>query len=167
MSRLRILKSLAVACVVVAAPVAIASAQKYGVTVKAEKNFDAAAVKNYTWTKGRPSPDNGIDEQIMAAVDKELAKLNVMPASAGRPDVLVTYYSVSRTDVDIKAKPDEKGLRPERTVGSLVVAMLDPASRKPLLQLRIDRPIERTNVEQSINTLVPELFSKYPGRESK
>jgi hypothetical protein len=167
MSRSRILKSLAVACVVVATLGATASAQKYGVTVKAEKNFDAAAVKTYTWTKGRPSPDSGIDGQIMAAVDKELARVGVTPAPAGKPDVLITYYSVSRTDVDIKAKPDDKGLRPERTVGSLVVAMLDPASRKPLLQLRIDKPIDRTNVEQSINTLVPELFTKYPGRESK
>ena len=81
--------------------------------------------------------------------------------------MLVTYYSVSRTDVDVKAKPDEKGLRPERTVGSLVVALLDPASRKPVVQLRIDRPVDRSDIEGSINALVPELFTKYPTRDAK
>jgi len=117
-----------------------AQVQKYGVTTEVAKNFDATAVKTYAWTPGRPSTDKGIDGQIIAAVDRELATVGLKPATAGTPDVFVTYYSVSRTDVDVKAKPDEKGLRPEHTVGSLVVAMLDPASRKPVLQLRVDPP---------------------------
>ena len=144
-----------------------AQVQKYGVTTEVAKNFDATAVKTYAWTPGRPSTDKGIDGQIVAAVDRELATVGLKPATAGTPDVFVTYYSVSRTDVDVKAKPDEKGLRPERTVGSLVVALLDPASRKPAVQLRIDKPIERTDIEGSINTLVPELFTKYPGKDAK
>jgi hypothetical protein len=67
----------------------------------------------------------------------------------------------------VKAKPDEKGMRPERTVGSLVVAMLDPASRKPVVQLRVDRPVDRADIEGSVNTLVGELFTKYPTRDAK
>jgi len=144
-----------------------AQVQKYGVTTEVAKNFDATAVKTYAWTPGRPSTDKGIDGQIIAAVDRELATVGLKPATAGTPDVFVTYYSVSRTDVDVKAKPDEKGLRPERTVGSLVVALLDPASRKPVVQLRIDRPVERSDIEGSVNTLVTELFTKYPTRDAK
>ena len=144
-----------------------AQVQKYGVTTEVAKNFDATAVKTYAWTPGRPSTDKGIDGQIVAAVDRELATVGLKPATAGTPDVFVTYYSVSRTDVDVKAKPDEKGLRPEHTVGSLVVAMLDPASRKPVLQLRVDRPVDRADIEGSVNTLVGELFTKYPARDAK
>jgi len=144
-----------------------AQVQKYGVTTEVAKNFDATAVKTYAWTPGRPSTDKGIDGQIVAAVDRELATVGLKPATAGTPDVFVTYYSVSRTDVDVKAKPDEKGLRPEHTVGSLVVAMLDPASRKPVLQLRVDRPVDRADIEGSVNTLVGELFTKYPARDGK
>jgi len=140
---------------------------KYGTTATVAKNFNPATVKTYTWTPGRPSTDKTIDAQIMAAVDKELAAVGLQPNAAGPGDVLVTYYSISRTDVDVKAKPDEKGLRPEHTVGSLVVALLDPASRKPVVQLRIDKPVDRADIEGSINTLVPELFTKYPGREAK
>jgi|KBSMisStandDraft_5_1062788.scaffolds.fasta_scaffold203323_2 hypothetical protein len=169
MNRLGLLKPAAVACAAVLAltTTSWAQAQKYGVTATVVKNFDATAVKTYTWTPGRPSTDKGIDGQIIAAVDRELAAVGLKPAAAGAPDVFVTYYSVSRTDVDVKAKPDEKGLRPERTVGSLVVALLDPASRKPVVQLRIDRPVERSDIEGSVNTLVTELFTKYPTRDAK
>jgi len=169
MNRLGLLKPAAVACAAVLAltTTSWAQAQKYGVTATVVKNFDATAVKTYTWTPGRPSTDKGIDGQIIAAVDRELASVGLKPAAAGAPDVFVTYYSVSRTDVDVKAKPDEKGLRPERTVGSLVVALLDPASRKPVVQLRIDRPVERSDIEGSVNTLVTELFTKYPTRDAK
>ena len=116
---------------------------------------------------GDRASDIGTAGERMAAVDKELATVGLQPSSSGPGDVLVTYYSISRTDVDVKAKPDEKGLRPEHTVGSLVVALLDPASRKPAVQLRIDKPIERADIEGSINTLVPELFTKYPGKDAK
>jgi len=168
MNRLGLFKPAVFACAAALALTTISWAQqKYGATATVAKNFDASAVKTYTWTPGRPSTDKAIDGQIIAAVDRELATVGLKPGTAGTPDVLVTYYSVSRTDVDVKAKPDEKGLRPERTVGSLVVAMLDPASRKPVVQLRIDRPVERSDVEGSVNALVSELFTKYPTRTAK
>lgn len=168
MIRPGLFKPAAVACAAVLALTTTSWAQqKYGVTATVVKNFDAAAVKTYTWTPGRPSTDKGIDGQIIAAVDRELASVGLKPGAAGTPDVFVTYYSVSRTDVDVKAKPDEKGLRPERTVGSLIVALLDPASRKTVVQLRIDRPVDRADIEGSVNTLVGELFTKYPTRDAK
>jgi len=168
MIRLGLFKPAVFACAAALALTTTAWAQqKYGVTATVAKNFDAAAVKTYTWTPGRPSTDKEIDGQIVAAVDRELATVGLKPATAGTPDVFVTYYSVSRTDVDVKAKPDEKGVRPERTVGSLVVAMLDPSSRKPVVQLRIDRPVDRSDIGGSVNSLVGELFTKYPTRTAK
>jgi uncharacterized protein DUF4136 len=160
-------RTFALVSTIAASLVTGAAAQKYGATAKVEKNVDVAAMKTYKWTPGRPSTDKAIDGLIIAAVDRQLEGVGMKAATAGEPDVLATYYSVTRTDVDIKAKPDEKGLRPERTVGSLVVALLDPSSRKPLVQLRIDQPVDRNNVESSVTTLVDDLFAVYPTKAAK
>src|SRR5262245_9309504 len=105
------------------------AAQKYGVTVEAQKTVNYAAFKTYTWTTGRPSPDKTVDDHIKTAVDRELSALGLTKAPAGA-DVLVSYSSVRRTDVDVNAKPDAKGSRPTHSVGTLVVGLLDPHSRK-------------------------------------
>src|SRR5690349_21018494 len=108
---------------------AAAQMPKYGVTVKAEKNVDFAKFKTYTWTKGQPSHSKEIDADVIAAVDRELAGLGMTKAASGTGDVLVTYYSLSRTDVDLKAKPDATGVLPQYSVGTLVVGLLDPPTR--------------------------------------
>src|SRR5512138_3250352 len=108
------MKRLLAGTVLIAAFVVSGSAQapKYGVTVTPEKGVDYSKFKTYAWTKGQPANTQAIDAQIVAAVDRELAALG-MTKAASNPDVLVTYYSVSRTDVDVKAKPDATGKRPE------------------------------------------------------
>jgi len=155
--------------VLIAFTVALAG-QKYGVKVEAEKNVDYAKFKTYTWTQGQPSADKAIEGQIIAAVDRELGALGMTKASSGAGDVLVATYSVTRTDVNLKAKPDAKGLQPEISVGTLMVALLEPGSRKRLLRLRIDKSIdgvERSQSEGVINAAVTELFQQYPTRAKK
>jgi len=148
---------------------AAGQAPKYGVTVNAEKNVDFAALKTYTWTKGQPSAVKTIDAQIMAAVDRELGALGMTKAASGKGDVMVAYYSLTRTDVDLKAKPDAKGALPQYSVGTLMVALLNPADRHRLLRLRVDKPIdtEPAKLEEAINSAVKALFEKYPTRSGK
>jgi hypothetical protein len=143
-----------------------AQSMKYGVTVTTEKNVDYAKFKTYTWTKGQPSAVKSIDTQIVAAVDRELAALGMTKATTGKGDVLLAYYSLTRTDVDHKAKADSNGMRPQYSVGTLVVALLDPADRRRLLRLRADKPIntQPAELEMAINAAVKELFEKYPTR---
>ena len=45
--------------------------------------------------------------------------------------------------------------------------MLDPKSKKQLLQMRLDKPIDTdpAQAEAIINTAVAELFEKYPTRK--
>jgi len=150
-------------CAVVAVGVA-GQNPKYGVTVTAEKNVDFTKFKTYTWTAGQPSFDKMIDARVIAAVDRELSALGMTKATSGPGDVLATYYSLSRTDVDTKAKADSKGVRPEQSVGTLVVALLDPADRRRLLRLRVDKPIdtEPAKLGAAIDSAVAELFQKYP-----
>lgn len=152
-----------------AAPVA-AQMPKYGVSVTADKNTDYSKFKTYTWTRSQPSEIKTVDAQITAAVDRELAALGMTKAASGTGDVLVTYGALTRTDVDVKAKPDAKGALPMYKVGTLVVWLQDPKTRTRLLQLRTDKPVDTTDdakVEAAINAAVKELFEQYPTRTAK
>ena len=144
----------------------LAQSKKYGVTASAEKNVDFTKFKTYSWSEGRPSADKTINAQIMAAVDKELAALGLTKVTA-TPDVRVSYFSMTRTDVDVKAKPDASGLRPQYQVGTLVVALLNPTTLQPLLRLRADKPIEggADAVGTAINEVAVEMFEIYPTRK--
>jgi hypothetical protein len=141
---------------------------KYGVTVTAEKGVDFSKFTTYTWTTGQPSAVQAIDAQIIAAVDHELAALGMTKAASGPGDVLTAYYSLTRTDVDLKAKA-KQGSRPEYSVGTLMVALLDPSSRQRLLRLRVDKPIDTdpAGLEAAIHSAVADLFAKYPTRTAK
>jgi hypothetical protein len=164
------MKRLIASGVLCAAIVSVLSGQtpmpKYGVTVEAEKKVNFAAFKSYSWTRGQPSPDRTVDAQIVAAVDRELGRLGMTKAASGTGDVLATYFSLTRTDVDLRGKPDEKGLRPQYSVGTLSVALLEPESRRRLLRMRLDTPIdtEPAKLEAAINSGVAEMFEKYPTR---
>jgi hypothetical protein len=155
-------------CVCVGA-VAFAQMPKYGVKVMQEKGVDYAKFKTYTWTQGQPSQDKKIDAAIVSAVDREMAGLGMTKAASGTGDVFVTYYSLSRTDVNLKAKPDAQGSLPHYSVGTLVVGLLDTGTRKRLLRLRVDKPIEteQAKLEATINEAVAALYAQYPTRTKK
>jgi hypothetical protein len=161
---------LIVTCIVAAAVAGVAAQNpKYGVTVTAEKDVDFARFRTYSWMPGQPSAIKAIDTQIVAAVDRELAALKMTKAASGPGDVVVSYFSLTRSDVDLKAKPDALGARPGYAVGTLSVVMLDPPSRRRLLQLRVDQPIDTQpeQLEATINAAVAEMFAKYPTRPAK
>ena len=159
--------SLVVLSALLSGATVVVSAQKYGVTVTAEKNVDFTKFKTYAWTPGLPSPDKTVDGHIVAAVDRELGSLGLTKAS-GNPDVLVTYYSTRRVDVDVNAKPDASGKRPERAVGTLIVGLVEPEKRKQVLRLRTDKPVDlESDAGAVIDAIVAELFTKYPTRTKK
>jgi hypothetical protein len=139
---------------------------KYGVTVTADKNVDFAAFKTYSWTVGQPSAVKAIDSRVVAAVDRELGALGMTKATSGSGDVLATYYSLSRTDANVNAKPDAQGQLPQYRVGTLVVALLNPTDRHRMLRLRVDQPIEiePAKLEATIDNAVAAMFARYPTR---
>jgi hypothetical protein len=155
-------------CALVAATLE-AQTPKYGVVVEVEdKKADFASFKTYAWQRGQASFDKAIDTQIVAAVDDELAKLGMKKITTGA-DVLVTYASTNRTDVDLKGKPDASGVRPNYAVGTLVVALLDGKSRNRLLRMRVDQPVDAApdKLEATIKTVVAEMFQRYPTRQKR
>ena len=135
-----------------------------------DKGVDYAKFKTYSWTEGWASPDKAVDRQVKAAVDRELGTLGLTPRPRGPGDVLVAYYAVRRTDVDVKAKATPPGgADPELPVGTLEVVLLDPASRRRLLTLRTDKPVDMapSKREAVINEAIAELMSHYPTRTKK
>ena len=161
-----------IAGLVLGAAVMASAAQmpKYGVTVTVDKKVDFAKFKTYSWTKGQPSALKQVDAEIMAAVDHELAGVGMTKAVTGSGDVMVAYYSLTRTDVDVNGKEDASGKRPENQVGTLMVAFLDPASRARLVRMRIDKPIteaDSAKLKPEIDEAVSEIFAKYPTRTEK
>ncbi len=126
---------------------------KYGVKVTVEKNVDFSRLKTYSWTPSQPAPVKAVDDRIVGDVDRELSGLGLAKSESGTGDVLVTYSA----------------LRPEGAVGTLVVGFLDPHTRKRLLQLRADKPLETdaAGLDAAIDRLVAELFEQYPTRTAR
>jgi hypothetical protein len=137
---------------------------KYRVKVQADKHTDFSKVRTYSWMGGHPASIAALDAAIVAAIERELSGLGMRQVRSGGGDVVVTYASVTRTDVNTKAKPISKDYRPEYAVGTLVVSLLDPASLRPLLQLRVDRPVDRAELDATIGGTIQELFTFFPTR---
>src|SRR3954464_7810525 len=98
-----------------------AQTPKYGVTVKADDKTDFATLKSYTWEHGWQTYDKRVHQGILAAVDRELAAAGLMKKASGPADLLVTYASLRRIDVDFDAKPTGgAGTHPQYDVGTLV-----------------------------------------------
>ena len=163
------MKRVVVASLLAVLAAASLSAQmpKYGVTVKADDKTDFSKLKTYTWEHGWQATDKTVHEQIMAAIDRELGTVGLAKKPSGPADVLVTYASLRRIDVDLNSKPTAgEGTRRQYDVGSLVVLLLEPQTRKELFRARVDQPIEADaeKVKPIIDAAVKEMFAKYPGR---
>ena len=137
---------------------------KYRVKVQADKRIDFSTLRTYSWMAGHPASIAAVDAQIVASIERQLGALGMRQVAPGAADVVVTYASVTRTDVNTKSKPVEKDYRPEYAVGTLVVSLLDPETLKPLLQLRVDRPVDRPGFDATIDGTIEEMFRYFPTR---
>jgi hypothetical protein len=159
----------AVLAAAVAAPL-VAQTPKYGVSATSAKGTDFSKFKTYQWEHGWQSPDKDVNNWILAAVDREMAAVGLEKKPGGTTDLLVTYASLRRIDVDLSSKPtDGEAGRRQYDVGSLVVLLLEPGSRKELFRARVDQPIntDRDKVQGIIDTAVTEMFQKYPTKAKK
>ena len=146
-----------------------ASAQKktpYGVTADVANAPALLKATTYAFTPGQPSYDKTVDQAIITAIDREMSVRGVKKVASGPSDVVVTYLSVRRTDVDLKSTPSAKdGTLREYAVGTLVVSISDPVDRqKKLFNGRIDKPLDLdpATYEATINAAVAAIFEKYP-----
>ena len=147
--------------------VAVAPSSKYHVTVAADKDVDFSALHTYAWTPGWGTLNPRLDEQIVTAIDRELSALGLTRHVTGPADVLVTYGTVRRTNVDVHAKRSgTPRVYPEYPVGTLVVVTMDPFSRRELFRARATMPvdIDSAQLAAAIDTIVAQVFARYPTR---
>src|SRR3954471_24302521 len=98
---------LAIAALLAASSMSLAAIHytpKYRVTVTKDKSTNYSAFRTYAWIDTHPSSLAKVDAEIRRAVEHELATLGL--SRAEQPQVLATYASLTRTDVDVKARPD-------------------------------------------------------------
>ena len=150
---------------VCAAPGAFAQT-KYGVTIEESNAPVLSKASTYSFVPGQPAYDKAIDQLIIDAIDRELTARGVKKVTSGPSDIVVTYLSVRRTDVDLKSKPSSAdGTLREYPVGTLVVLVTDPVDRqKRLFAARSDKPLDLNpaTYEATVKTVTASIFEKYP-----
>jgi len=152
---------------VVLSMVAVAPSSKYHVTVTADKDIDFEALHTYAWTPGWGTFNPSLDTHIVAAIDRELSSLGLTRHVSGPADVLVTYGTVQRTNVDVHAKrTGTPRVYPEYPVGTLVVVMRDPFNRRELFRARATMPVDMDTAQLGveIDAIVAQMFAHYPTR---
>ena len=153
------------ALLVTAAGAAAASDAKYGVSVKVDKHFDFSKPKTYCWTVGWPAYDKATDEQIVAAVDRELAARGLMKLTGEPCDLIAKYGSLQRTDVDLDSEQfPGTGARGVYAVGTLFIVLREPRSRREMFRARVAAPLESEPSKRAmqINTAIARIFKRYP-----
>jgi hypothetical protein len=141
----------------------------YRVKVTVDKHTDFSALHTYAWTRGFASLDPELDAFIVAAIDRELASAGLIRQETEPADVVVSYGTVRRSDIDVSAKRDrDSGVYPEYSTGTFVVLIREAYSRRELLRARAEVPIDVdiTQLEEQIDTIIARIFSHYPTRVS-
>ena len=156
--------ALILTCGLLGASYAGVAAQPYGVTVTASQPAQLSKARTYQWTEKLPALDKAANDLIVAAVDRELSKRGLTKVTSGRSDTIVSYASVTRTDVDLKSTPAKDGSLREFRVGSIVLDLRDGAGSQSLFRVRMDKPLEsdKAKLEATINAAIAEMFEKYP-----
>ena len=155
-----------VGVLLLAASAAAAHMPKYGVKSKADSSTNFTALTTYQWEPGWDAW-NPSHPLILAAVERELAAIGFRQVDSGPSDVLVTYQSLRRNDIDLNSKMrTADGMRPSYPVVSIVVRILDSGTHKELFHSRIDTPIAPNEPMLSAQILnsVARLFARYPTR---
>jgi hypothetical protein len=141
----------------------------YRVKVTVDKHTDFSALHTYAWTRGFASLDPELDAFIVAAIDRELASAGLIRQETEPADVVVSYGTVRRSDIDVSAKRDRtSGVYPEYSTGTFVVLIREAYSRRELLRARAEVPIDvdTTKLEEQIDAIIARIFSHYPTRVS-
>ena len=143
---------------------AVSGQAKFEARVNTVQPAELAKARTYQWSTTLPAFDKKANDLIVAAVDRQLGVRGLTRAPAGKSDLIVTYASATRTDVDVKGKPAKDGSLPEFNVGMLMVEVRDAPKGQLLFRARMNAPIESdpASLETMINGAVAAIFEKYP-----
>ena len=140
---------------------------KYKVRASYDKATDFSRLRTYVWEPGWASYDRTVDAEVAEAVERELMSLGLVRGTPEHHDVTVSYGTLRRTDVNLKAKAhDYGGLLPTYPVGTFIVLMRDPRTQRELFRGRSDTPIDPDpdKLNAIIQSQVAQIFQRYPSR---
>jgi Domain of unknown function (DUF4136) len=149
--------------------VAMAGSADHRVKVTFDKHTDFSALHTYAWTRGFASLDPEFDARIIEAIDRQLASVGLIRRDGEPADVVVSYGTVRRSDVDVRAKRDRSsGTYPEYSTGTFVLLIREASSRRELFRARAKVPIDVdiAQIEQQVDEIVARIFARYPTRVS-
>jgi hypothetical protein len=176
----RVLTLSMLACVLGAVVAACSSVQ---VESTHNPSFDFSALRTYEWLRPEAAaPDGGktFGWRVREAVETQLQKRGLTPATSGAPDVLVNYVVQRRRTQEVRGLPlshsADTELGPtgaidpyavEREEGALVLSMIDPTTHKQVWRasahIRIAAGTDPEALTRQVNDLVQRLFRAYPG----
>ena len=135
-----------------------------------DKKTNFAAIHTYSWAKGADALVPEAHKMIIAAVDKEAAAVGLKPVATGG-DVTIAYYTMTVTNVDLKAldkMTDKTAQPPTKELGKLVIVMRNPAHEQVWSAIsREYLDSDRAKIEATIQAVTGRLFATYPTRAAK
>jgi Domain of unknown function (DUF4136) len=142
---------------------------------KVESSFDKkanfSAFRTYAWNPGYNAYDPEAHKMIVAALEAEMAGLGFTKVATGA-DVTLAYYTVTGTDVDLKAldkieRDGRGGATPTKARARLVVIMRGAASNQQLWSASTREYLDqdRAKLNSTIQSVTARLFETYPGRK--
>ena len=140
-----------------------------GVKVTVDRNTNFSALHTYAWTRGLASLDPEFDTHIIEAIDRELGLVGLVRQDSEPADVVVSYGTVRRSDVDVSAKRDlASGTYPEYSTGTFVVLIRESYSRRELFRARakVQIDVDIAHIEQQTDDIIARMFAHYPARAS-
>ncbi len=169
-TRIALVILLALAC---AAPT-FAQAKKATV-VHIDKTVDFAKFHTYSLEMGQPAIVKEVDARIVADIEAELKALGLMKASSGSGDIIVTYYSVTRTDVNLATFDEQPKAGAQRKsaetykVGTLVVDVKPASKATPAWRAKVEGVLKGDPATQlrTVDQAVIGIFFVYPTRMGK
>jgi hypothetical protein len=142
---------------------------KYKISSRVDKRTDFKKLDTYAWTFVPPSEIEEIDPLIVSAIDRELRVAGFTKVEEGANQVLVRYMTVARQDVKVNTKPHGQFRRPQFSVATLVIELLDPTRDVALFRVRSDTPIagEIDDAPLLIDRVVAQMFERLPERHDR
>jgi hypothetical protein len=182
-------------------PLAVAVVQA-GMKVKVEfdKEYDFSKVRTFGWHPDGAGEvkllmrEGGDPEQIRArweptikdAVEKEMAKRGLVPATSGVPDLYLNYYFLSGPNSEAQTRGQFIGAVPpwgvpdfEMTTtslkifeqGTLILDLIDGPKRqivwRGIGEAQVDRQRTPAEREKRIRGAMAELLKKFPPKQKK
>ena len=151
---------------------AAALAQKAQV-VQQDKAIDVTKFRTFSYEVGHPAILKKVDERIIAGIEAQLVARGLTKAASGQGDVVFTYHSVQREDVDLSTfdekTPAPGAMRtPAQTlkVGTLAVDLREASTRKLAWRAKVEDVLLRGDEAAQLAAIdkgIIAVFQVYPG----